>query len=166
MGTTPTADPLGGSYAVEAMTRELEQAAWELIGRIDELGGAVAAVEQAFVQHEIEEAAFRFAREVERGERIVVGVNRYADDGGGDVELQRIDPEVERRQLERTALVRAERDADAADRALREVRVVAEGAGNLLVPMREALRAHCTIGEICGELRDVYGTYDAQRPAA
>ncbi len=166
VGTTPTADPLGGSYAVEAMTRELEQTASELIGRIDELGGAVAAIEQGFVQHEIEEAAFRFARDVERGERVVVGVNRYEDQGGGEVELQRIDPEIERRQLERTARVRAERDAEPASRALEEVRSVAEGTGNLLVPMREALRAHCTIGEICGELRDVFGTYDAQRPAA
>jgi methylmalonyl-CoA mutase N-terminal domain/subunit len=166
VGTTPTADPLGGSYAVEALTRELEARAWELIERIDELGGAVAAVEQGFVQHEIEEAAFRFARDVERGERVVVGVNRYVDEGGGDVELQRIDPEVERRQLERTARVRAERDPEAAARALGELRSVAESTGNLLVSMREALRANCTIGEICGELRDVFGTYDAQRPAS
>ncbi len=167
VGTTPTADPLGGSYAVEALTRELEARAWELIERIDELGGAVSAVEQGFVQHEIEEAAFRFAQDVERGERVVVGVNRYEEDGeGGGVELQRIDPEIERRQLERTARVRAERDGEAAARALAEVRSVAEGTGNLLVPMREALRAHCTIGEICGELRDLFGTYDAQRPAA
>jgi methylmalonyl-CoA mutase N-terminal domain/subunit len=167
VGTTPTADPLGGAYAVEAMTRELEERARELIGRIDELGGAVAAVEQGFVQHEIEEAAFRFARDVEQGERVVVGVNRYEDEGGGvEVELQRIDPEIERRQLERTGRVRAERDGDAATRALREVRSVAEDTGNLLVPMREALRAKCTIGEICGALRDVFGTYDQQRPAA
>ena len=166
-GTTPTADPLGGSYAVEALTRELEQHAWELISRIDELGGAVAAIEQGFVQHEIEEAAFRFARDVEEGARIVVGVNRYVDRSEGtEVELQRIDPEVERRQLERTTRVRAERDADASLRALADVASVAEGGGNLLVPMREALRAHCTIGEICGELRRVFGMYDNQRPAA
>jgi methylmalonyl-CoA mutase, N-terminal domain len=166
VGTTPTADPLGGAYAVEAMTRELEERARELIGRIDELGGAVAAVEQGFVQHEIEEAAFRFAGDVEGGERVVVGVNRYQDDGDAEVELQRIDPEIERRQLERTARVRVERDGDAATRALQEVRLGAEGTGNLLVPMREALRAKCTIGEICGALRDVFGTYDQQRPAA
>ncbi len=166
VGTTPTADPLGGSYAVEALTRELETDAFELIERIDELGGAVAAVEQGFVQHEIEEAAFRFARDVERGERVVVGVNRYVDERSSEVELQRIDPEIERRQLERTARVRADRDQQAAQGALAEVRNVAEGTGNLLVPMREALRVRCTIGEICGELRTVFGTYDAQRPAA
>jgi methylmalonyl-CoA mutase N-terminal domain/subunit len=166
-GTTPVADPLGGSYAVEALTGELEKGASKLIERIDELGGAVAAVEQGFVQQEIDEAAFRFARDVECGERVVVGVNRYADEGGdGEVELQRIDPEIERRQLERTARVRLERDAAAASRALAVVRNVAEGTGNLLVPMREALRLRCTIGEICGELRTVFGTYDSQRPAA
>ncbi|MGH3142093.1 MAG: acyl-CoA mutase large subunit family protein, partial [Gaiellales bacterium] len=165
-GTTPTADPLGGSYAIEALTRELETQAGELIERIDELGGAFAAVEQGFVQQEIEEAAFRFARDVERGERVVVGVNRYVDDGDAEVELQRIDPGIERRQLERTGRVRAERDEEAASRALAEVRSVAEGTGNLLVPMREALRVRCTIGEICGELRTVFGTYDSQRPAA
>jgi methylmalonyl-CoA mutase, N-terminal domain len=166
VGTTPTADPLGGSYAVEALTRELEERAWELIERIDELGGAVSAVEQGFVQHEIEEAAFRFALDVEQGARVVVGVNAFAAEGGGEVEVHRIDPEIERRQLERTARVRAERDAEAAARALAEVRATAEGTGNLLVPMREALRAKCTIGEICGELRAAFGTYDAQRPAA
>ena len=166
-GTTPTADPLGGSYAVEALTRELETHAWELIGRIDELGGAVAAIEQGFPQHEIEEAAFRHARDVEEGERVVVGVNRHVDQAeDADVELQRIDPEIERRQLERTARVRAERDAEVAGRALAEVASVAEGTGNLLVPMREALRVHCTVGEICGELRTVFGTYDTQRSAA
>jgi methylmalonyl-CoA mutase N-terminal domain/subunit len=156
---------LGGAYAVEALTGELEERARELVERIDELGGAVAAVEQGFVQQEIEEAAFRFARDVERGERVVVGVNRYVDDGEAEVELQRIDPDIERRQLERTARVRVERDQEAARRALADVRSVAEGTGNLLVPMREALRARSTIGEICGELRSVFGTYDKQRPA-
>jgi methylmalonyl-CoA mutase N-terminal domain/subunit len=164
-GLTATADPLGGSYAVEALTRELERRAMELIERVDELGGAVAAIEQGFIQGEIEESAFCYARDVEKGERVVVGVNRHAEDGAGaEVELHRIDPEIERRQLERTARVRAERDVAVAGRALAEVRRTAEGTGNLLVPMREALRAHCTIGEICGELREVFGTYDSQRP--
>ena len=164
-GTTSTADPLGGAFAVEALTAELERHAWSLIERVDELGGAVAAVEQGFIQGEIEEAAFRWAREVEEGERIVVGVNRYEEgDERIDVELQRIDVETERRQLERTARVRAERDQAAAAHALEHVRREAEGAGNLLVPMREALRVRCTVGEICGELREVFGTYDAQRP--
>ena len=161
-GTTDTADPLGGSYFIEALTAELEERARELIARVDELGGAVAAIEQGFVQGEIEASAFRHQAEVESGERVVVGVNRFTDGGGEEVELLLVDPEMERRQRERTARVRAERDAEAAARALAEVRRTAEGDANLLPPMREALRAHCTVGEICGELRDLWGTYDAQ----
>jgi methylmalonyl-CoA mutase N-terminal domain/subunit len=159
-GTTDTADPLGGSWFIESLTDELEARAWELIERIDELGGAVEAIEQEFVQHEIEDAAYRFQTEVEGGERVLVGVNRYGEQEGERVELQRIDPEAERRQLERTARVRAERNADAAAAALAEVRRVAEGDANLVPSMREALRAHCTVGEICNELRAVFGTYD------
>jgi methylmalonyl-CoA mutase N-terminal domain/subunit len=162
-GVVETADPLGGSYYVEALTKDLETRAWELVTRVDELGGAVAAIEQGFVQREIEESAFAYARAVETGERVVVGVNRYTDDGGATIELQRIDPEIERGQVTRTAAVRAGRNQTEATQALAEVRAVAEGAGNLLVPMREALRARCTIGEICGELRSVFGTYDAQK---
>src|SRR5256885_781485 len=162
VGGTDTADPLAGADLLEALTRELEEQAWELIERVDELGGAVEAVEQGFVQREIEEAAYRYNAEVEEGERVIVGVNRFVEAETEPIELQRIDPEAERRQLERTARVRAEREAAAADAALEEVRRVARGEGNLLVPMREALRARCTIGEICEALREEFGTYDAQ----
>jgi methylmalonyl-CoA mutase N-terminal domain/subunit len=163
-GTTDTADPLGGSFFVESLTAELEDRALELIGRIDELGGAVEAVERGFVQGEIEEAAFRYAQQVESGERVIVGVNRFTDVEEEQIELHHLDPEAERRQLERTARVRSERDAAAAEAALAEVRRVAQGEANLLAPMREALRARCTVGEICGTLREVFGTYDSQRP--
>ena len=105
-GGTDTADPLGGSYFIEALTEELETGAWELIERIDELGGAVAAVEQGFVQDEIEQAAFRWQQEVEGGERVIVGVNRFMEGEEEPIELHRLDPEAERRQLERTARVR------------------------------------------------------------
>ncbi len=162
-GGTDTADPLGGAYFIETMTRELEERAQELIERIDELGGAVEAIEQGFVQREIEEAAFRYNEEVESGARVIVGVNRFTEAEEEPIELHRLDPEAERRQLERTARVRAERDPGAAARALAEVRRVAAGEGNLLPPMREALRARCTIGEICEELRAEFSTYDAQR---
>jgi methylmalonyl-CoA mutase, N-terminal domain len=163
-GTTDTADPLGGAYFIEALTDELEARAWELIERVDELGGAVAAIEAGFVQDEIEGAAFRYQQEVEAGERVIVGVNRYAEAEEEHVELQRIDPEAERRQLERTARVRAERNAEAAAAALEAVRAAArDETTNLLVPMREALGTRCTIGEISNVLRDEFGTYDAQR---
>jgi methylmalonyl-CoA mutase N-terminal domain/subunit len=162
-GGTDTADPLGGAYFIEALTDELEAKAWELIEHIDELGGAVAAVEQGFVQGEIEQAAFRYQQEIEAGERVIVGVNRFTEEESEPIELHRIDPEAERRQLERTAHVRAERNAADAEAAIEEVRRVARGDANLLVPMREALRARATIGEICNALRDEWGMYDAQR---
>jgi len=162
-GGTDTADPFGGSYFIEALTDELETLAWELIERMDELGGAVEAVERGFVQGEIEESAYRYQQEVESGARPIVGVNAFTGEDEGRVELQRIDPEAERRQLERTARVRAERNAEAAAAALAEVRRVAQGEANLLPPIREALRARCTVGEICGELRAEFGMYDQQR---
>jgi methylmalonyl-CoA mutase N-terminal domain/subunit len=161
-GTTDTADPLGGAYFLEALTDELADRARELIARVDELGGAVSAIEQGFVQAEIEASAFRYQHEVESGARVVVGVNAFADDTTEQVELLQIDPAIERRQRERTARFRAERDAEAARTALAEVRAVAASDGNLLPPMREALRAGCTVGEICGVLRELWGTYDAQ----
>jgi methylmalonyl-CoA mutase N-terminal domain/subunit len=160
-GGTDTADPLGGAFFLEALTRELEERAWTLIEQIDELGGAVEAIEQGFIQHEIEEAAFEYERQVEAGEKVIVGVNRFDEGDEEDVELHRLDPEAERRQIERTQRVRAERDAPAANAALARVREVARGDGNLLYPMRDALAARCTVGEVCNALREEFGTYDA-----
>lgn len=166
LGVVDTADPIGGSYYVEALTDELEARARELIERIDEIGGAIEAIERGFVQDEIEQAAFAWQQEVERGERVIVGVNRYTEESEERVELQHIDPEAEKRQLERTARVRAERNADDATRALAAVRETARGEANLLPPMREALRLHCTVGEICETLREEWGMYDALRARA
>jgi methylmalonyl-CoA mutase, N-terminal domain len=159
-GFTNTADPLGGSYFVEALTDELEARAWELIERIDELGGAVPAIEQGFVQGEIESAAYAWTNAVEAGRRTIVGVNAYLEDDEPEIELHRIDPEGEQRQVERTRRVRAERHPAGAERALAHVREAARGTDNLLPPMREALVALCTVGEICGVLREEWGTYD------
>jgi len=162
-GGTDTADPLGGAYFIEALTDELEEKARELIERIDELGGAVSAVEQGFIQGEIEQAAFRWQQEVESGERVIVGVNRFTEGEEEPIELYRLDPKAEKRQLERTARVRAERNAEEAERAVAAVRETARGDGNLLVPIRGALRARATVGEISNALREEFGTYDAQR---
>src|SRR5881409_1432203 len=145
-GGTDTADPLGGAYFIEELTSELEQRARELIERVDELGGAVAAVEHGFVQQEIEQAAFA-----------------YSEQESEQIELHHLDPEAERRQLERTARVRAERNSEEAAAALERVRDTARGEANLLPPMREALRARCTVGEICNVLREEFGTFDSQR---
>ena len=162
-GTTDTADPLGGAYFIEALTDELEARARELIERVDELGGAVAAIERGFVQDEIEQAAFEWQRQVESRERVIVGVNAFEEESEERVELLHIDPEAERRQLERTARVRAERNTEEAAAALVAVRATARGEANLLPVMRAALRACCTVGEICETLREEWGMYDALR---
>jgi methylmalonyl-CoA mutase, N-terminal domain len=163
-GVTDTADPLGGAYFLEVLTRELEERAWELLERIDELGGAVAAIEQGFIQSEIEDSAFAYARQIEAGERVIVGVNAFTVEGDeSELQIHRLDPEAELRQVERTRRIRAERDAAAAEQALARVREAARGTDNLLYPMREALAARCTVGEVCDALREVFGTYDADR---
>jgi len=160
-GMTSTADPLGGSYYVEALTGELESRAWELIERVDEAGGAVAAIESGFVQREIEASAYRWTAAVESGERVIVGVNAYTgSEDVGEIELHRLDPAAEHRQVERTRRVRAERDAIAAELALGRVREAARGKGNMLPPLRDALAVWCTVGELCGVLREEWGTHD------
>jgi methylmalonyl-CoA mutase N-terminal domain/subunit len=165
-GATDTADPLGGSYYIEALTDELEARASELIERVDEVGGAVEAIERGFVQSEIEDAAYTHQRAVEAGELTIVGVNRYAEQEEEQIELLRVDPESERRQIERTRRVRAERNADVAERALARLREASRGTENMLHPMREALRVMCTVGEICEVLREEWGMYDRQRAPA
>jgi methylmalonyl-CoA mutase N-terminal domain/subunit len=160
-GGTDTADPFGGAYFIESLTRELEERAWELIEQIDELGGAVEAIEQGFTQHEIEEAAFEHERQVDACEKVIVGVNRFVEADEEAIELHSLDPEAEQRQVQRTQRVRAERDAAAAEGALTRLREAARGAENLLPAMREALAAMCTVGEICAALRDEFGAYDA-----
>ncbi|MGL6277932.1 MAG: acyl-CoA mutase large subunit family protein [Gaiella sp.] len=160
-GMTDTADPLGGAYAIEALTDALADEAGALIGRIDELGGAVAAIEQGWVQQQIEESAFRWQQEVERGERVIVGVNRFIADEEQPVDIHRLDASLERAQRDRVAAVRARRDADVAAAALAEVARVAATDENLLPALRHALRARCTVGELCGALRAQWGTFDA-----
>ncbi len=161
-GTTNTADPLGGSYFIEALTSELERGASQLIERIDELGGAIAAIEEGFMQGEIAEAAFAYAQEVETGRRVIVGVNAFQNESeAGEVPLHLLDPALERRQVERTRSLRAERDATAAAATLSRIQASARDGSNLLYPIREALAAFCTVGEICDVLREEFGTYDA-----
>jgi methylmalonyl-CoA mutase N-terminal domain/subunit len=160
-GGTDTADPLGGAYFLEALMRELEERARELMGQVDELGGAVEAIEQGFTQRAIEEAAFEHERQVAAGHKVVVGVNRFQEGDEEEIELERLDPEAERQQIERTQRVRAERDAASAGEALAKVRETARGDGNLLFVMREALAVSCTVGEVCDALRAEFGTHDA-----
>ncbi|MER5931604.1 methylmalonyl-CoA mutase family protein [Streptomyces sp. NPDC002054] len=154
-----TVDPFAGSYAVEAMTDALEAAAVELMDRVEAMGGAVAAIEQGFQKGEIERNAYRIAQQTDSGERVVVGVNRYALEEEEPYEPLRVDPAIEIRQRERLARLRSDRDGAAVDAALAGLRAAAAGTENVLYPMREALRARATVGEVCNALREVWGAY-------
>jgi methylmalonyl-CoA mutase N-terminal domain/subunit len=158
-GITHTVDPVGGSYYVEALTNEVEERAWSYIDRIDRMGGAVEAIEAGFYQDEIAEAAFRIQQGVESGERVVVGVNRFQDPQEQPVEIQRIGAEEVARQGERLRTLRASRNQTAVDRSLAGVESAARGDGNLLAPMKEALRVRATLGEVSDVLRTVFGEY-------
>ena len=160
---TKTVDPFAGSYVVESLTDDLEEAARVLMARVEDLGGAVAAIERNFQKNEIEQSAYQVAREIDSGERTVVGVNRFASDGDEPYEPLRVDPTIEEAQSKRLEQLRAERDPAEVERTLDELRTGAAGTGNVLDPMRAALAARATVGEVCDALRDVWGTYE---PAA
>jgi len=158
-GVVDTVDPLAGSYFVETLTDEVERAAWKYLERVDELGGAVSAIEAGFMQGEIEQAAYSYAKAVDDGEKVVVGVNRFIDDEPEPSEVFPIDPALQKAQVERTRSVRAERDQAAVEAALAEVQAAARGTQNLLVPMRRALKAMATLGEVSDVLRREFGVY-------
>jgi methylmalonyl-CoA mutase N-terminal domain/subunit len=158
-GVTNTIDPLGGSYFVEALTDRMEDAAYAEFRKIDELGGMVEAIKQSYPQREIAEASFRLQEEIERGERVIVGVNRYQQGGDRELEILRIPEELERKQIGRVQAVRARRDPDAAERALAELRDAAAAESNLMEPLLDCARAHASEGEIVESLQRVFGTY-------
>jgi methylmalonyl-CoA mutase N-terminal domain/subunit len=159
-GVVNTIDPLGGSYYLEQLTNELERQAYDYFERIEELGGVIPAIEQNFQQREIAEASFRYQSEVERGERIVVGVNRYQQEDERPIELLRVDPALEQKQIERVQAVRASRDSAAAEAALARLKEdAAHEDRNLMEPIMDASRAYVTMGEMCDALREVWGTW-------
>jgi methylmalonyl-CoA mutase N-terminal domain/subunit len=160
-GVVNSIDPLGGSFHLEQLTGELERQAYEYFDRIAELGGVLPAIEQNFFQREIAEASFRYQGEVERGERVVVGVNRYlgVEDSAASPPLHTTDPALEREQSRRVAALRARRDAAAADGALARLRADAAGDANLMPAILDAARVYVTMGEMCDALRDVWGTW-------
>ena len=162
-GMTETVDPLAGSYFVESLTNEVEAQAWKYIERVDALGGAVAAIEAGFMQDEIERAAFEWAKAVDSGEKVIVGLNKFADPNPDPAEVFPINPELERQQSDRLRALRARRDQAAVDAALSEVRTAAKGTANLLYPMKDALRAYATLGEVSDVLRDEFGVYQPAR---
>jgi methylmalonyl-CoA mutase, N-terminal domain len=158
-GVANVADPLGGSYFVEALTAEVEQRALAYLEQVDAMGGAVVAIERGFYQDEIHESAYRIQQGVESGERVVVGVNRFEDPQEQPIELQRISEEEVLQQTHRLRELRATREPAEVERALTEVEAAARGTANLLPPMKEALRARATLGEVSDVLRGVFGEH-------
>jgi methylmalonyl-CoA mutase N-terminal domain/subunit len=158
-GVTNTIDPLGGSYFVEALTDRMEEAAYAEFSKIDELGGMVEAIKQSYPQREIADASFRLQEEIERGERVIVGVNRYQQEGDRELAILRIPEELERKQIGRVQAVRTRRDAQAVESALAELREAAAADRNLMEPLLDCARAHASEGEIVESLQRVFGTY-------
>jgi methylmalonyl-CoA mutase N-terminal domain/subunit len=156
-GAADTADPFAGSYFIEALTDEIEERAWELMAKVEELGGSVQALE--FIQREIEESAFGYQERARTGQDVIVGVNKYVTDAVDDVDILKVDPEAEQRQLARLKKFKEARDQAEVERRLEALRDAARGEGNLLYPIREALRAGGSIGEVCNAMRDVFGEY-------
>ncbi|HWF81839.1 MAG TPA: methylmalonyl-CoA mutase family protein [Streptosporangiaceae bacterium] len=156
---TATVDPLAGSYAIESMTEQIRDRSAALMGTVQEMGGAVAAIERGFQKTEIERSAYRVAQQIDAGERIVVGVNKFTSGEQRKYEPLRVDPAIEERQAERLANLRATRDAAAVSRALDSVKRSAAGSENMLYPLRAALLARATVGEVCDALREVWGVY-------
>ncbi|HET7304850.1 MAG TPA: acyl-CoA mutase large subunit family protein [Segeticoccus sp.] len=157
---TKTVDPFAGSYVVESMTDDIDVAAEELMQAVEDRGGAVAAIEQGFQKTEIERSAYEEALEIDQGERVVVGVNRFRVEEEEPYEPLRVDPRIEAEQCQRLEALRAERDGDAVDRALDRVRAAASGRDNVLEPLKDALAARATGGEVSRALREVWGTYE------
>ena len=158
-GVVDTVDPLAGSYHVEALTDQLEQKAWEILEEIEAMGGSVRAIERGYMQRIIQEEAYRFQREVEEGNRVVVGVNRFSDSEEQRTPIFRVNPEAAANQMAKLAAVRARRSSQAVGQALIRLREAALGKENLVEPILDAVKAYATIGEICGLLREVFGEY-------
>ncbi len=159
-GVTNVVDPLGGSYYLEALTNQMEAAASEYFRRLDDLGGMIRAIETGFPQREIREAAWQYQRDIERKERVIVGVNEYVMEQEEPLDILVIDPTVEKRQIERVRELRARRDQTRWQGALDALRKTAIDQGNLMPPLIDAVKAYATVGEICNALKDVFGEYE------
>jgi methylmalonyl-CoA mutase, N-terminal domain len=163
IGVINTSDPLGGSYFVEALTDRMEREAEAYFERIDALGGVIPAIEQGFFQREIADSAYRYQMSLDAGEKTIVGVNRFVDpDEELTIPILKISPEVERRQRKRLAELRANRSQQEAERTLEALKQGARNGGNLMPPLLECVRAHATLGEMCGALAEVFGIYEEQ----
>ncbi len=162
IGSVDTVDPLGGSYFIETITDHIEEEVMRYIERIDEMGGAVEAIEKGFIQKEIQASAYKYQKEVESQERVVVGVNKFQTSGEQPMDLLKMDPATSQRQVERIKEVRLSRDQGNVSEALQDLRKAAQSDNNLMPHILKAVKAYATLGEICGVLRDVFGEYQQQ----
>ncbi len=162
IGATDTVDPLGGSYYIETLTNQMEENILDYLEKIDKMGGAIEAVEKGYMQKEIQQSAYRYQKDIENEEKVVVGVNRFVTDEDVDMELLRVTPAVADQQKKRLAEVRESRDEQKVKETLSQLRKVAATQDNLLPPIIEAVRAYATLGEICGVLREELGEYQQQ----
>jgi methylmalonyl-CoA mutase N-terminal domain/subunit len=159
-GLIDTVDPLGGSYYVEKLTDEIEKGAAEYIAKIDQIGGAVTAIEKGYIQQEVQESSYRYQREIESGKRVLVGVNKFQVKEPPVKGLLKVDPRVRELQVKRLAELRASRAQKKVQASLEELKKVARGDGNLMIPILEGVRSYCTLGEMCDVLRGVFGEYE------
>jgi methylmalonyl-CoA mutase N-terminal domain/subunit len=159
-GLTDTVDPLGGSYYLESLTDEIERGAADYIAKIDQIGGAVTAIEKGYIQQEIQESSYRYQREIEAGRRVLVGVNKFQVKEPPVKGLLKVDPRVREVQVKRLTELRGSRDRKKVQSSLEELKKVARGDGNLMVPILEGVKAYCTLGEMCDVLRGVFGEYE------
>ena len=158
-GVTNTIDPLAGSYFIESLTKQIEDAAMKYIKKIDDMGGILTAIEKGFVQREIAESAYRYQKAVDGSEKIVIGVNKYRDSEKTRIETLKVNPEVEEKQKRRLERLRKERDGEEVKRALAEIKRIAGNKENLMPVFLDAVKSYATLGEICDVLRDVFGEY-------
>jgi len=158
-GAVNTIDPLAGSYYVEALTDRIELEVWQYVDRIEALGGMIPAILKGYVQRQIQEAAYRTQRDIDSGERVVVGVNKFRAEEAAPKNLQRVDPQLRSRQLDKLRDLKARRDGKAVEQSLAALRRGAEGQENLMPLILEAVRRYATLGEICHVLRGVFGEH-------
>jgi methylmalonyl-CoA mutase, N-terminal domain len=158
-GAADTVDPLAGSYYVEALTNEIERRAFEYINKIDEMGGAVKAVECGFIEQEIQDSAYSFQKAVESNDQVIVGVNKFQTEWVTPSGLLKVDPAVREMQIKRLERLRAERDSSAVASALADLKKAAQGTDNVVPRILEAVKRRVTLGEICNVLREVFGEY-------
>jgi methylmalonyl-CoA mutase N-terminal domain/subunit len=158
-GVADFVDPLGGSYAIEALTNKVEAEAIKYMEKIDDMGGAAAAIEKGYIQSEIAESAYRYQKDIESKKQIVVGVNDFMVDEEPSINITKIDAEAEKRQIEKLKKIKSERNQQRVDQTLSKIKQAAEGRENLMPPVIDAVREYATVGEISDVLREVFGEY-------